>query len=240
MSINPDCSLKNYKDAVTRKDRAQWEEAMMEEYRGFQDMKALAIVKPPKGARLHDTLTRWEYKEENGKLAKYKVRMTIRGDQQVAGKSFDATDLYAPVLKAHEARLLLAITGCWVYKTDTSQAFLYGSMENDVVCLSALDWWPKPIPEGHCLQLLKSIDGTRQAARRWHRHISAWMEANGYIAVNSEKTIFMEREGKHFIIHGQFVDDMMHITTNNKLKDEFMEKYSGDFNITGGGFMKTS
>ncbi len=80
---------------------------MKKEYRRFQDMKALAIVKPQKGARLHDTLThdtltRWEYKEENGKLAKYKVRMTIRGDQQVAGESFFATDLYAPVLKAHE------------------------------------------------------------------------------------------------------------------------------------------
>ncbi len=79
------------------------------------------IVKPPKGARHHDTLTRWEYK-----LVKYKV----------AGESFVATDLYAPVLKAHESRLVLAIAaaeGCSVYKTDTSQAFLYGSMENDVV-----------------------------------------------------------------------------------------------------------
>jgi hypothetical protein len=60
--INPDRPPKNYKDAVSRKDREQWEEAMMKEYHGFQDMKALAIVKPPKGARLHDTLTSWEYK----------------------------------------------------------------------------------------------------------------------------------------------------------------------------------
>jgi hypothetical protein len=166
--INPDIPSKNYKDAVSRKDREQWEEAMMKEYHGFQDMKALAIVKQPKGARLHDTLTRWEYKEENGKLMKYKVCMTIRGDQQVAGESFVATDLYAPILKAHESRLLLAIAaaeGCSVYKTDTSQAFLYGSMETDVVYIRALDWWPEPIPEGHCLQLLKSIYGTRQAAR---------------------------------------------------------------------------
>jgi hypothetical protein len=114
---------------------------MMKEYRGFQDMKALAVVKPPKGARLHGTLTRWEYKEEtrweykeeNGKLVKYRVRIMIRGDQQVAGESFVATDLYAPVLKAYEARLLIAIStaeGCLVYKTDTSQTFLYGIMEN--------------------------------------------------------------------------------------------------------------
>ncbi len=114
-------------------------------------------------------------------------------------------------------------------------------MENDrdVVYIRASDWWPEPIPEGHCLQLLKSIYGTRQAARRWHKHISAWMEANGCLAENSEKTIFMKHEGNHFIIHGLLVDDMMHIATNNKLKNEFMEKYSRDFNITGGGLMKT-
>ncbi len=140
----------------------------MKKYSGFQDMKALAVVKLPKGARIHGTLTKW-YKEENCKVVKYKVRKTIRGDQQVAGESFVATDLYAPVLKAHEARLLLAIAaakGCSVYKTDLSQTFLYGSMENDVAYIRAPDWWPEPIPEGHCLQLLKSIDETRQAARR--------------------------------------------------------------------------
>jgi hypothetical protein len=37
---------------------------MLKEYHGFQDIKALAVVMKPKGARLHDTLTRWEYKEE--------------------------------------------------------------------------------------------------------------------------------------------------------------------------------
>ena len=66
--------------------------------------------------------------------------MTIRGDQQVPGESFVATDLYAPILKAHESRLLLAIAaaeGCSVYKTNTTHAFLYGSMENDVIDMSS-------------------------------------------------------------------------------------------------------
>jgi hypothetical protein len=66
------------------------------------------------------------------------------------------------------------------------------------------------------------------------------MEVNGRLTVNSEKTILMnQREGKHFIIHGLFVDDMIHIATNNKLKNEFVEKHSRDFNITGRGFIKT-
>ncbi len=55
----------------------------MKEYSGSQDTKAVAVVKLSKGVRLHGTLTRWEYK-----LVKYRVHMTKRGDQQVAGESF--------------------------------------------------------------------------------------------------------------------------------------------------------
>ncbi len=47
------------------------------------------------------------------------------------------------------------------------------------------------------------------------------MEQNGYVAVNSEKTIFMKRQGFDFITHGLFVDDMMHVPTRDKFRDEF-------------------
>jgi hypothetical protein len=66
------------------------------------------------------------------------------------------------------------------------------------------------------------------------------MEANGYAAVKSEKTILMKRVGHDFIIHGLFVDDMIHIPTNKALKQEFTEKHdSKDFDITGGDLMET-
>ncbi len=42
-------------------------------------------------------------------------------------------------------------------------------------------------------------------ARRWHIHISDWVEQNGYQAVNSEKTIFMKRQGSDFIMHGLYI-----------------------------------
>ncbi len=45
--------------------------------------------------------------------------------------------------------------------------------------------------------------------------------------------------GEHFIIYGLFVDDVMHTTTSTKLRDEFLRKYSNDFNITGRCFMNT-
>jgi hypothetical protein len=110
-------------------------------------MKALAIVKPQKGARVHGTLARWEYKEEtrNGKLVTCRVRMTIRGDQQMAGVSFVATDLYALVPKAEKARLLQVIDAaedCSVYKIRVKLSLWKHDpcVENDDVYTRALDW----------------------------------------------------------------------------------------------------
>jgi hypothetical protein len=48
-------------------------------------------------------ITTLEYKEENGDFLKVKVRMCVRGDQQIAGVSFKETDLNTPELKAAEA-----------------------------------------------------------------------------------------------------------------------------------------
>ncbi len=68
--------------------------------------------------------------------------MVVRRDQQVKGESFTSSDFYAPVLKSSEAPVIFAIVtaeGYSLYKTDTSQAFLYGSMGDDMVCIKAPD-----------------------------------------------------------------------------------------------------
>ena len=133
-SINPDRPPKNYKDAMSREDRQEWGEAFTKEYRGFVERGAFKAVRPRPGVKVHDTLTRFEYKDDNGTFLKRKVRLCARGDQQIEGESFNASDLYAPTLKAPEARLLAAIAaehGCPLLKTDTRQAFLYGEMGDD-------------------------------------------------------------------------------------------------------------
>ena len=61
-----------------------------------------------------------------------------------------------------------------------------------------------------------------RAAHRWHMKM---------------KLTFMKRDGnigKDFIIHWIFVYDMKHVLTAKYLFDEFLERYSRDFKITGG------
>jgi hypothetical protein len=87
--IDLDHAPKNFKDsdAMSRNDQQEWAEALNKEYRGFKDHNALAVVKSPKGARILETVTRWEYKEDNGRLVKYTVCMVAREDQQLKVKA---------------------------------------------------------------------------------------------------------------------------------------------------------
>ncbi len=58
------------------------------------------------------------------------------------------------------------------------------------------------------------------------------MEDHGCAEVNSQKTIFMKHENGNWIMHGLFVDDMVHASTSKKLKLDFIAEYKGDFEIT--------
>ena len=69
-SINPDRPPKNYKDAMSREDRQEWGEAFTKEYRGFVERGAFKAVRPRPGVKVHDTLTRFEYKDDNGTFLK--------------------------------------------------------------------------------------------------------------------------------------------------------------------------
>ncbi len=106
--INPDKQPRNFRDAMKALDKQAWAAAYNLEFVGFQQRKVFKVVSPEPGVKIHDTLTRLEYKEDNGEFLKCKVRVCAKGDQQISGVSFQESDLYAPVLKSAEARLLLA------------------------------------------------------------------------------------------------------------------------------------
>ena len=108
-------------------------------------------------------------------------------------------------MKASEARLFVAIAakhGLNLFKSYTMQAFLNGDIGDEKIFVRAPDWWPEHVPHGCALQLMKSMYGTRQAARQRHVWISTWMEEHGYVAVNSEKTTCMKHVGDEWIMHG--------------------------------------
>ncbi len=76
--INPDKPPQNFRDAMTVLDKQAWAEAYHAEYLGFVERGVFKVVKPEPGVRIHDTITRLEYKEENGDFLKDKARMCAK------------------------------------------------------------------------------------------------------------------------------------------------------------------
>ncbi len=101
------------------------------------------MVRIEKRMKLMSMTTHIEYNVVNGDFLKRKSRLCAMGNQQLEGLQYNAQDLYAPVLKPAEWRLLAAIAAanktCMI-KYDTTQAFLYWDVVEDL-STRAPDWW---------------------------------------------------------------------------------------------------
>jgi hypothetical protein len=78
-------------------------------------------------------------------------------------------ELYAPVMKATEVQLFVAIMAKYrlnLLKLDTKRAFLNWEICEEKIYIRPPAWWPEPVPHGYVLQLMKSMYGTWQAARQ--------------------------------------------------------------------------
>ncbi len=162
-------------------------------------MKALAIVKQQKGARILGTLARWGYKEKNGKLVKYRVRTALRGYQQVEGGSFDGSDLYAPVLRAHAARLLPAIAA--------AEGRLPSGRQTRVKPVSyteawAVTWYTTSLPTGG-LRQSPNLRGPLSAASQEHLYIPAGstQTAHVHLGLGGEGQIPRSEQREVFALH---------------------------------------
>ena len=152
---------KNFRDAMSREDRQEWAEAYDSEYQGFLEHGTLKMVRLEQGDKKLGTTTRTEYKVTNWVFKKRKMRLCVMGNQQKEGVHYQLGELYALVMKAAEVRQFVAIV-----------ALLNGDIGEVKIYVCAPDWRPEHVPHGCALQPMKSMYGTRQAARQWHMVVS--------------------------------------------------------------------
>jgi hypothetical protein len=143
-NIDPTKQPKNFRDAMSREDRQEWAEAYDAEHQGFYEHRILKIARQEPDAKILGTTTRTEYKTVHGQFTEHKVRLCVMGNQQKQGVHYQLGELYAPVMKAAEVRLFMAIAakhGLTVFKSDNKQAFLNGEIRDEKIIIRAPDWW---------------------------------------------------------------------------------------------------
>jgi hypothetical protein len=164
-----------------------------------------------------------------------KCRLVYRGDLQVEGLNYDASELYAPVMDKSSFRMLLAIGAAHhahMHTLDINLAFLYGEMEDELYMSP-----PKGIrlAFGMVWMVLKSLYGTKQAPAIWHKVLKDWLRTLGWVATDADPCVFVKRDEDDFFFIGVHVDDLLMVTTSETMLAEFKQATTERFSFKDQG-----
>ncbi|GJU16169.1 putative ribonuclease H-like domain-containing protein [Tanacetum coccineum] len=157
-----------------------WVDAMQEELLQFEIQKVWVLVDLP--YRKKAIGTKWVYrnkKDERGVVVRNKARLVAQGHRQEEGIDYD--EVFAPVARLEAIRIFLAFAsymGFIVYQMDVKSAFLYGKIDEEVLC-SNHQVFLDPKYTTRNIQSIKSSLGLHPSTQAWFQvtpktsHLSA-------------------------------------------------------------------
>ena len=240
---SPDRDPLSYQEAMASPDSEKWKVATFEEWDAilrngtFQSFVEMETA-PCSDQRQHMSLdptplsapadvktirSKWVYKKKINPdgSTRYKVRLVIRGFEQIAGTDFGET--YAPVSKLSTFRLLLSIAAKFGWKVDhmdVATAFLNPKIDRETVFMSlpaGMEWVD---PWLHAcgvdvVRLRKALYGLRQAPKLWFDAINAFLLALGFKASQADPNLYV----KGSVILLLYVDDILIIETREETQE---------------------
>ena len=139
-------------------------------------------------------------------------RLVAQGFGQTKG--VDYTDTYAPVVHYKSIRVIAALVATLDYEfkqMDVPTAFLNATL-TDQVYMKFPEGMTLPAgitPKSHCLILLKSLYGIKQAPREWNLALNASIRSIGYTRGTADTCVYtkLSKTGRNIIVP-IFVDDI--------------------------------
>lgn len=194
----------------------KWKQAMEDEYSALQRNKTWEKCILPKGKK--KVGCRWVFSikyRADGTVERYKARLVAKGYTQTYG--IDYSETFSPVAKIDTIRVLLSIAANkeWpIYQFDVKNAFLHGSIEEDIY-MEAPPGYSQEFRNGEGCKLRKALYGLKQSPRAWFGRFTKAMKKFGYKQSNSDHTLFLKRVRDKITCLIIYVDDMI-ITGNDE------------------------
>ncbi|KAK8940855.1 hypothetical protein KSP39_PZI009825 [Platanthera zijinensis] len=194
----------------------EWEDAMREEMDALKKNETWDLV--PKVDGITPVTCKWVFKlkkKADGSIERFKARLVARGFSQQYGEDYEET--FSPVAKMTSVRMVIALAACqgWrMWQLDVKNAFLYGEIDKDIF----MDQPPGFVSEVHpdyVCKLRKALYGLKQAPRAWYGKIAEYLQFCGYLASNSDSSLFIKKKGELSVLVLLYVDDMI-ITGNSE------------------------
>nr|GEU50978.1 hypothetical protein [Tanacetum cinerariifolium] len=173
-----------------------WVEAMQEKLLQFKIQNVWTLVYCPK--ELRPIGTKWvlkNKKDERGIVIRNEARLVAQGHTQEEGIDYDK--VFAHVARIKAIRFFLAnasFMGFTVYQMDVKSAFLYGTVDEEVL---------------------------HQATRAWYGTLSKYLLKNGFQRGIIDQTLFIRKQREDFILVQVYVDDIIFGSLNLQLCREF-------------------
>ncbi|GJW36492.1 putative ribonuclease H-like domain-containing protein [Tanacetum coccineum] len=133
-------------------------------------------------------------KDERGIVIRNKARLVAQGYTQEEGINYE--EVFAPVARIEAIRLFLAYVaymGFTVYQMDVKNAFLYGTIDEEVYVMQPPVSQDPDFPD-RVYKVEKAMYGLHQALRAWYGTLSKYLLENGFIRDVRTTTTSMDRE----------------------------------------------
>ena len=188
-------------------------------------------VKPITSTWAHKSQKDWKL-EHDGKqpddVDELRSRMCPRGYEQVPGESYNPDSIEAPTPHHETVRLFHSLSvnrDQYVTLIDEKSAFMETPLDDgDEVYMEFPDGMSDPTGK-HCLKMLNSINGIKQAANNYYRRSRTFLLSEGFQVSKKDPCYFFKWVNKVYFQILVWVDDSRIACDCPELAEEFATKF---------------
>jgi len=153
------------------------------------------------------------------------------GDGKTQQPSVDCDETFSPVVKPVTICTVISIviSQSWtIHQLDVKNAFLHDYLNEKVYMHQPMGFCDKSRPNHVCL-LKKSLYGLKQAPRAWYQRFAYFVATIGFSHNKSNHSLFIYNQGLDMAYILLYVDDIILITSSDRLRLHFMALLGAKF-----------
>jgi hypothetical protein len=213
-------------------DAEQWNAEIDREFKSLWDGGTFEkIDNVPEGHKpVKSKFTFKRVLNPDGSLKKHRVRVVVRGDQQ-PWETFNET--FAGTAHRKSVMLLLSLAAqekMEICTADVKSAFLIPTLEEEIYMELPTSYTGKNNKQ--IVRLRKALYGLKQAANAFMNHLRSSLQKLGFRQQHSDACIYVKGNGIDQIIVATHVDDLLILSKNTSLIEQFMQELSNVYEIT--------
>ena len=113
---------------------------------------------------------------------------------------------------------------------NVKSAFLNGILNEEVDMEQPKGFQDLKYPN-HVYRLRKALYGLKQAPRAWHERLTSYLLKKGFLRTGIDRTLFIRRNDKVFLVAQIYVDDIMFGSISSKCALNFAKKMKSEFEM---------